>query len=261
MTDVVLFQYRTGDSMLHRADPRIKTAAYLAFNVAIAAARLPGVGIAAAVLVAGYAVTGVSVAQPLRAGWPVMLLAFFVFISRSVSASGPDAMSVMSFGPVQLYAAGLRSGGLFSVRLLAALYAAHLFVATTPVRALSQVVRWAVSPLFPEAAARLSAMIGLAVAFIPVFFQLTTDSTAALLARGLSPLRSPFRYLRTFSVVTLHALLYRAVEISAALESRSFRPASDVPTFTPLRLLEPRAAAATAVCAAGAALAAAGLFL
>ncbi len=261
MTDATLFQYRSGDSILHRADPRIKTAAFLAFNIAIAAAKFPGVGVAALVLVAGYAATRVSFVQPLRGGWPIMLLAFFVVISRSVDAHGSEVAPVVSWGSIHLYGAGLRSGGVFSLRLLVALCAAHLFVATTPVRALSQVVRWAMSPLFPESAARVSAMIGLTVSFVPIFFQLTTDSTTALLSRGLSPLRSPVRYFRTLSVATLHALLYRSGEISAALESRGFRPASDPPEFTPLRRLERRGVAATALCAAAAAVAAAGLFL
>ncbi len=261
MNRYILFHFRPGDSLLHRADPRIKSAAYLFFNVALAAAALPGLALAAAALFFGYAGAREPFFRPLRAGWPILLLAAAVLLSRATGAGGgPAESALLHLGPLALSRTGLQSGGTFALRLIIALYAANLFVATTAVRDLRQAARWALRPLSPAAASRLSAMIGLTVSFVPLLFDLSERIADGLRSRGLTP-RRPVRYLTTLSVTVLRGMFYRSAEITAALESRGFTPEADPPDFAPLRRLGRSGLTATAVCAAATIVVVAGTFL
>lgn len=262
MNRYVLFHFRAGNSLLHRADARIKSGAYLLFNIALAAAGLPGVALACAALLSGYAAAREPLFGPLRAAWPILLLAAAVTLSRAAGAEGaPPETASFRLGPILLYRPGLLSGGLFALRLVTALYAANLFVATTPVRDLRQTIRWVLRPLFPAASARLAAMIGLTVSFVPLLFDLAGRSADALRSRGLAPRRRPVRYLGMLSVTVLRGMFYKSAEVSAALESRGFTPEADPPGFAPLRRLDRCGLTATALCAAAALVVVAGTFL
>lgn len=207
------FHYHEGYSALHRADPRAKSAAFIAFNIALVAATPPGLVLLLALVAAGYAAAGESLLRPVIEGWLLLLLAGFVVLSRSFSG------------------AGLPAGIEFAARMLLALLGAHLYSRTTSLRAVRHVLRWALNPVSERTAERLSAMITMSMAFVPVFFDAARKVQDGIAARGLNSRRHPFRYLRHLTIGLLHAVVGDAVELSAAMECRAFDPAADPPDF------------------------------
>ncbi|HUX51734.1 MAG TPA: energy-coupling factor transporter transmembrane protein EcfT [Spirochaetia bacterium] len=225
-----VFHFRYGDSPLHRADPRAKSAAFVALNAAALLSGTPGLLLSLGMLAAGYIASRESVLRPLRESWLLLLLAATVALTR-IAGSGDW-------------------GGLsFAARMVLAMLGAHLYSTTTTLREMRNVVRWILQPVAPATAARLSAMMMLTVAFVPTLFDCTGQVADGLAARGLTVRSQPVRYLKFLSAGILTIAVAHAAELSIALECRAYSVDADPPRFP---AAEFRWTPATAGCLAAA---------
>ena len=225
-----VFHFRHGDSPLHHADPRAKSAAFVALNAAALLSGATGLAVSVCMLAAGYAISRESVLRPLRESWLLLVLAAAVALTR-VAGSGDS------------------SGFTFAARMVLALLGAHLYSTTTTLRQMRSVVRWILQPIAPAVAARLSAMLMLTVAFVPTLFDCTGQVADGLAARGLTVRRQPVRYLKFLSAGILTVSVARAAELSIALECRAYSIDADPPVFA---AADAGRTAATSVCLAAA---------
>lgn len=219
-------RYRPGDSVIHRADARVKIIALSGWLAAVFAARRPG-GFAALALIFVMAVAisripARLVLSPLRPVAPLMALTM-IFPAFSLPGS-----PLLRLGPFAASREGVILGAVYGARLLLAAWgAAWLTWTTTPTRLADGLGRL-LRPLgrigFPAPEAAL--VLTLALRFVPAVRDEWTRVRDGMTARGLGPGRVSWRRrlnVLGFMMVPLFTGTLRLSDgLAAALEMRGW---------------------------------------
>jgi energy-coupling factor transporter transmembrane protein EcfT len=220
------FVYRPGSGFLHALDPRAR---FLAFALLSAACFLLGtLGnclFIAAILVLGR-ISGLSLKDSFRGILPLLPVLAIVILFQGVSI-----------------------GILYSLRLTSVALLTALFMSTTSVTDIRNVVSWASRPFPPLRAIDLDLLVALLFSWLPVIFERSERVRAAQSARCIEG-RNPVRRAAVFTRVLLSSLLRSAGTTASALESRAYCRDRTLPSFTWGRAESLAATASLAVLAA-----------
>jgi energy-coupling factor transporter transmembrane protein EcfT len=213
------FHYRSGSSVLHRLDVRMKLALLAAFSAAGLHANGAGLLLLGLpLLAAAFLSRAVPSIHSREARWLGLLLAL-VFVSRAVSA---DGTALLSMGAVVVSREGLVDGLQVCLRLILVFLVGAMFVASTRPGDVKAGVQWFLKPLPFVPAERTATMLGLIVRFIPLIFEEVSRTTDALRARAVENRRNPVFRTVTLGIPLLRRIFEASDRLVLAMEARCY---------------------------------------
>jgi biotin transport system permease protein len=226
MAERVFFQYRAGETLLHKMDARFKLLALILLCIAAFAGRhfsLLALTILTAMMVASCRIPAGRLIRDLR---PVLLLVVLVVIARTLTGTGP---SLVALGWVRLSREGLLEGASAGWRLLLVSLFSSLLVSTTRISHIrSAVARMAKTIAFlPES--RIATMFGLTLGFIPLVMVEAQEISMAQKARCVESRRSPLYRISTLSLALLRRIFQRGENLALAMEARCYSDQATLP--------------------------------
>ena len=219
MAELTRFGYRSGDSLLHRLDVRLKILFVISISLICLQLHFLKLGILTGLLL------GLSfrVRLPLLSGLKelrfFLLLLFLVFLARVLSTGGAPAINL---GFVKISVQGVSSGVLVCWRLVIIVTLGFAFMSTTRPSAIKAAVQWYLKPLplIPEK--KVGLMMGLILRFVPVIFHQAGEIADAQKARGVETRKNPVYRLTKLAFPLMRRTFERADNLAAAMEARGF---------------------------------------
>lgn len=219
MVELTGIHYRSGSSVLHRLDVRMKLALLAVFSavclhVSGTGLLLLGLPLLAAVLIR----RGVPSFHSWELRWLGLLLAL-VLVARAVSTEGT---AVLSLGTISASREGLVDGMKVCLRLILVFLMGSLFVASTRPGDVKAGVQWFLKPLPFVPAERTATMLGLILRFIPLIFEEVSRTTDAQRARAVENRRNPVYRMVTFGIPLLRRIFETSDRLVLAMEARCY---------------------------------------
>lgn len=178
-------QFVPGDSAIHRMDARTKIALTAVFAVALFAVEsFAGLTVALVMVLAAIAVSRVPWRLPLRGLKPVLWIVVFTVLINAVRMNAADAL--VSIGPFEIDAEGLRRGGFFAFRILLLVIGTSLVTLTTSPVALTDALALLMRPLrvVRVPVDDFAMMLSIALRFMPTTAEEAERIIVAQTARG-----------------------------------------------------------------------------
>lgn len=225
--DITLGQYYPGDSMLHRADPRVKiilTVVYMA--VLFLVNTYMGFFMFALFTLIAIIGSGIPINYTLKGLKPVLFIVIFAVIINIFSTPGTV---LVSLGPLNITIEGLSQAGKMALRLSLLIVGASLLTLTTTPILLTDGIEKLMSPLKKVGvpAHEIAMMMTIALRFIPTLLDETDKIMKAQTARG-AEFDTGNIVQRAKSFVPVLVPLFvsafrRADELAMAMEARCYR--------------------------------------
>jgi energy-coupling factor transporter transmembrane protein EcfT len=213
------FHYRSGSSVLHRLDVRMKLLLLALFSAAGLHVNSAGLLLLGLPLLAvariGRAAPSV-LSRELR--WLGVLLGV-VFVARAISTDGG---ALLSMGTVVVSREGVRDGLQVCLRLILVFLMGSMFAASTRPGEVKAGVQWLLTPLPFLPAERVATMLGLIVRFIPLIFEEVSRTMDAQRARAVENRRSPVYRTVMFGIPLLRRVLETSDRLVLAMEARGY---------------------------------------
>jgi energy-coupling factor transport system permease protein len=227
LREITIGQYLSGDSLVHRLDPRTKITIVGVFMVILfTAANAPAYLILISFTLAAVALARVPPRMLLRGLRPILFLLLLTFFLQLFLTQGT---TLFRLGPLVATAEGLRVGVFMVTRLLLLLVMASLLTLTTSPVSLTDGLEHILSPfrVIGLPAHELAMMMTIALRFIPTLMEEADKIMKAQMARG-ADFESGSIVRRARSMVPLLVPLFvsafrRADELATAMESRCYR--------------------------------------
>ncbi len=239
---ISLGKYYEADSILHRADPRVKIILYVIFLVSIFMLKTGwGIFLISAVTLVLY----VSAKIPLRVTWntlrPMLPLAAFIFLLNLLTVRNGEV--IFSRWIITITDFGLYTAWIMSLRLLFLILATSvlLTLTTTPLK-LADALEKLFAPLkiIKVPVHEMAMMMSVALRFIPTLVRETEKIMKAQMSRGAeydngSILNRVKGYI-TVLVPLFVSSFKRAEELAYAMDARCYRGGDGRTKLNPLRI-------------------------
>lgn len=233
MAHTVAFNFRTGDSLLHRLDPRFKVIFLALVSLSTLRGGPAGLGLLS-LLFTGLIV---NIRLPVtRLASELRYFGFFlsiIFIARCLTEPG-DVLFHLNF--ITVTHQGILEGSLAAWRLALIIVMGLLFSVSTRPKEIRTAVEilFARVPLLPEK--RIAVMIGLIVRFIPVILHVTREVLDAQRARAVEQRKNPIYRASNLALPIMRRTVGRAEQLTSAMEARCFNENRPTPPLTSTRL-------------------------
>jgi len=219
VAELTLFGYRAAPSVVHRLDARLKLAAMavlslLTLNAAPAALALAALAVSGTLVLMRFPIFRFF----LEFRWFIFILACLCLI-RGVVTPGE---TLLTGTIVPLSAEGLRSGALFSGRLILIVWIGLILSTTTPANRLRAAMEWYLAP-FPFLPRRkIGLLVGLLMRFIPLILNQSRAIGEAQRARGVENRKNPAYRVAVFSMTLMRVTFSSADHLAMAMEARCY---------------------------------------
>ncbi|MFZ0134501.1 MAG: energy-coupling factor transporter transmembrane component T [Desulfobacterales bacterium] len=228
MAQLMTAGYRTGNTIFHELDARVKFG--ILFMLMLTVLNRGAVPLAVTSLVSAVAARrlGLSprgIAAEMRYFMPLLVV---VFAARAFSTPGAP-LAELPWLPVSRE--GLLVGALTAWRLFVAAFLGLLFIASTRPSAIKAAVVWFLRPLPKSYAQRIGTMLGLVLRFIPLVFSQAGATMEAQRARGIESRRNPIYRLTRFVIPFLRRLFLSADRLTEAMEARCYTESRTQPVL------------------------------
>ena len=225
--DITLGQYYTGESWIHRLDPRVKIIVTLAYIVALfVVTDFWGLLIAVVVLGIVIAVSRVPLKFMLKGLKPIFLIILFTFVLNMFMIPGKVIAHIWI---LTITEEGLNTAFFMAARLILLIIGSSLLTLTTKPISLTDGIEALLSPLkrIGVPAHELAMMMTIALRFIPTLLEETDKIMKAQQARG-ADFESGNIIRRAKSLIPLLVPLFIsafriAQELAMAMEARCYR--------------------------------------
>ena len=182
--DITLGQYYSGESVIHRLDPRVKIIATILFIVELFIVdSFIGFGICAVALAAIVAVSKVPVSFILRGLKPILLIIIFTFCLNIFMV---DGRILWQLGFLKITEEGLYMAFFMAIRLILLLIGSSLLTLTTKPISLTDGIERLLRPFsyIGMPTHEIAMMMSIALRFIPTLLEETDKIMKAQQARG-----------------------------------------------------------------------------
>jgi len=226
---VAFGQFVPVESPVHSLDAKAKMGLVAAFTLALFLINgLPGMGVAAAVVIGAVSASKVPWRIALR-GIRAVLLILTITLAAHALRWNPATVSLVRIGPLAIDATGLLEGIFFVVRIVLLVVGTSLLTLTTSPVALTDGLERVMRPLsrlgFP--AGEVAMMLTIALRFIPTTAQEAEKLIVAQTARGARfDEGGPLKRARAYAPVLVPLfvnLFRRADDLATAMEARCYR--------------------------------------
>lgn len=227
LTDITLGQYYSGDSFLHRMDPRAKILCTMIFIVAIFLAN----NLWSYLLVAGFtflaiAMSGVPASLIWKAIKPLWIILVFTMGIHVLTTPGNE---LFTWKFIHISEEGIRNGLIMTLRLVFLIAFSSLLTYTTSPIVLTDGIEALLMPFkrFGVPAHELAMMMTIALRFIPTLLEETDRIMKAQSSRGADFVNGNL-WQRAKNMVPLLVPLFisafrRADDLATAMEARCYR--------------------------------------
>ena len=219
MAELTSFGYLSGDSVLHRLDPRFKLLFIILISLVCLSLNFISLGIFTALLLVLAFLSHLPLHSGLRDLRYFFILLLLVFIARVLSTGGP---SVLDLHVVSVSQQGLLDGLLICWRLVFIVLLGFTLITTTRPPEIKAAVQWYLKPVpfIPEK--KVAMMMGLILRFVPVIFDQATETAEAQKARCVQNRKNPIYRLTKLGLPLMRRTFERADDLVAAIEARGF---------------------------------------
>jgi len=230
MAELSLMGYRSGDTAIHRLDPRLKLAAVAVVSVLSLNAGWPGLVLLTLMIVLGLGAMRLSARALLQDARYLMFLLFLILAARAVFTPGSP---LARLGPVVISREGVVDGLLVSWRLACIFGLGAMLVMTTRVASLSAAAAWFLRPVPWVNERRVGTMLGLVVRFVPVIFTQGSVTLDAYRSRGGDRRRNPVTRVSLLVTPMLRRIFLNADRLAIAMAARCYSDTRTEPGFRP----------------------------
>jgi energy-coupling factor transporter transmembrane protein EcfT len=223
-----LGQYRPGDTLLHRLDPRVKICALMALSLLIFAATPVGIALISVVLTALIRTARLTLAQTATALKPVLFFMTMIFFMHLFTTEGTPLFAFSPL-PVTITREGLARGTYVTWQFAGLVIAAAILTMTTLPSDLVGGIERLLRPLSRVGipSQEIAVMIAMAFRFMPMLLEEYDRLRMAQMARGADfSAGSVILRMRAVALLAVPLLLSafrRADELVMAMEARGYR--------------------------------------
>ena len=219
MAELTGFHYRSGSSVLHRLDVRMKLLLLALFSAAGLHVNSAGLLLLGLPLLALAGFSRVAPSLHSRELRGLGLLLGVVFVARTIST---DGAALLSMGTVVVSREGVRDGLQVCLRLILVFLMGSMLAASTRPADVKAGVQWFLDPLPFIPAERVGTMLGLIVRFIPLIFEEVSRTMDAQRARAVENRRNPVYRMVMFGIPLLRRVLETSDRLALAMEARGY---------------------------------------
>ncbi len=225
---ITLGQYRHGDTLLHRLDPRIKIGALMALSLLIFAATPAGIALISLFLAAVIGTSRLTPASMAAALRPVAIFMALIFLIHLLGTEGSPILTLSPL-PLAITREGLVQAATVTWQFAALVIGAAVLTMTTLpsdlVGGIERLLRPFARVGIPSQ--EIAVMIALAFRFVPILLEEYDRLRTAQMARGADfttgGVRFRWRALTSLAVALLLSAFRRADELTLAMEARGYR--------------------------------------
>ena len=219
MAELTSFGYFSGDSVLHRLDPRFKLLSIILLSLVCLNLYFISLGIFTGLLLGIIFLSRLPLSSGIRDLRYFFILLLLVFIARVLTTGGP---SLLDFHFVSISGQGLHDGLLICWRLAFIVLLGFAMITTTRPPEIKAAVQWYLRPVpfIPEK--KVAMMMGLTLRFVPVIFDQAAETAEAQRARCVQNRKNPIYRLTKLGFPLMRRTFERADDLVAALEARGF---------------------------------------
>lgn len=226
MRSIPIGQYYPAESIVHRADPRVKILLVLIFSIALfAVGNLTAFALTLGLILALAGLGKIPVKLLVRGLKPIMLILLFALVMNAFFTPGPTLKLFF----LRVSANGLKVGVFVSIRLALLLVGTSLLTFTSTPIELTDGMEYLMTPLKKAGvpAHELAMMMTIALRFIPTLVEEADKLMKAQAARG-ADFESGNLVRRAKSFIPVLIPLFigvfrRADELASAMEARGYR--------------------------------------
>lgn len=236
----VIGQYWSGESFVHRMDPRAKMLLSLLLVATVFCAQSYVALAVCALFIGGfYRASEIPLAQALRSVAPLLFLVLLTALLNVLFVQGGEVY--FQWWIICISQKGLASAAFIAVRLFLLLLSMSLLTLTTATLDITEAFERLLSPFarIGLPAHELGMLMGIALRFLPQFVSELTCVYRAQVSRGASfSARSPSGGLRSLTalLVPLFASAFRHAEtLSGAMDARCYHGGNGRTRLSPLR--------------------------
>jgi energy-coupling factor transport system permease protein len=228
LKDITLGQYIPGDSVLHRADPRVKIILTFAFMIVIFMIKsYPAFAAMTCFIILSVVVSGIPVKYTLKGLKPIVVIIIFTTVINIFTTGGTP---VIDYGILKYITyEGLNMAFILALRLALLIIGASLLTFTTTPILLTDGIEKLLDPLkkLGLPAHELAMMMTIALRFIPTLLEETDKIMKAQTARGADfDTGNVIQRAKSFIPVLVPLFVSafrRADELATAMEARCYR--------------------------------------
>ncbi len=225
--DITIGQYYSGESPIHKLDPRVKIMGTLIYIIGLFLVKtFVGFAFVFAMLMIFVGISKVPISYILRGLKPVFLIVIFTFILNMFMIKGEV---IASFWILEITKEGLYTAVFMAIRLFLLIICSSLLTLTTKPINLTDGIESLLKPFerFGMPAHELAMMMSIALRFIPTLLEETDKIMKAQMARGADfETGNIFRRAKNLIpiLVPLFISAFRiAQDMAMAMESRCYR--------------------------------------
>jgi energy-coupling factor transporter transmembrane protein EcfT len=223
-----LGQYRPGDTVLHRLDPRVKIVAVMALSLLIFAATPMGIALISVFLAALIRTARLTLAQTAAALRPVAIFMALIFLMHLLLTEGSPLFTLSPL-PVTITVEGLVQGAQVTWQFAGLVIVAAILTMTTLPSDLVGGIERLLRPLSRVGipSQEVAVMIAMALRFMPMLLEEYDRLRVAQMARGADfstgGVTLRVRAMALLTVPLLLSAFRRADELVMAMEARGYR--------------------------------------
>ena len=219
MAELTSFGYFSGDSVLHRLDPRFKLLFIILLSLLCLNLYFIPLCIFTSLLLGLIFLSRLPLSSGIRDLRYFFILLLLVFIARVLSTGGP---SILDLNFVSVSMQGLYDGWLICWRLAFIVMLGFTLITTTRPPEIKAAVQWYLKPVpfLPEK--KVAMMMGLVLRFVPVIFDQAAETAEAQRARCVQNRKNPIYRLTKLGFPLMRRTFERADDLVAAIEARGF---------------------------------------
>ena len=229
MAQLTAFHFRSGNTLAHHLDVRVKFIVLIMMSLTVLKAPI----VFLCIITIGQAMLIVRLNMPLKAILVELRFLLFllaaVFVARSLSTPGTP---IIALKWLSLSKEGLYEATLIVWRMLLIVLLGLPFVATTRPADIKAAVQWFLKPVPFLPAARIGTMIGLLLRFVPNIFAQAGETMAAQRARAVENRKNPIYRLTKFVIPFVRRTFESADRLALAMEARGYTENRTQPQFS-----------------------------